>query len=201
MANLTLSELPLITQIRANDLIYDVQEGVSSQLGLSSLFHNIPVDISLQSGFSLLSAGSELTTLYDGRYYPYNDARVREEQGSTTFPGGAVLSSFGNTTVALSGAHGAINIFIPLEGQGCPLENFEITFIQSGQARLELVAQDPATTFFGTGSGLKGPNTTESLQHGSLSSHKTSGIFSSLKLTKLPSTQGTNRWIALTANG
>ena len=202
MANLQLTELPKIVNTRANDLLYDVQGGVSTVLSLSTLFTDIPVDISLGTGNSIISGGSEITETYNSTYAPINDARVREEIGQTTFPGSNALSGFGNTTVAISGASGAITVQIPIEGNGCPLENFEMTFIQTGPARLEFVPDDPTlTTLFGTGSGLKGPNTPFSLESGSLSSHKTPGIFSSMKLVKLPSSQGSNRWLALTATG
>ena len=205
MANLQLTELPAVELTRQQDLLYTVQGVESRQIALSTFFTDIPSSISLRSGFSLLSGGSEITTLYDARYAFKSSIRKREAIGDQSFPPtGVALSGFGNFVVLLSGSK-AITVNVPKINEGSPADNWEIEIIQTGPAPIYITRQNDGlestrTTFFGTGSGIK-PGVGSSAT-GALSVHQTPGRFGSIRLIKLETVDSdSNRWLALTANG
>ena len=205
MANLQLTELPRIENTHPQDLLYQVQFNESKQIALSSFFINIPSSISIQTGYSITSAGQEITNLYDERYAFRSSIRKVERIGDQSFPTpGVPLSGFGNFVVLLSGSK-AITVNVPKINEGSPADNWEIEIVQTGPAPVYITRssdglESTKTTFFGTGSGIKpGAGSAET---GSLSVHQTPGQFGSIRLVKLETIDSDeNRWLALTANG
>jgi len=165
MSNFKLTDLNIITQTTANDLLYIVQEDASSSITVKSLVSNIPTNVSVIGnvdvilGGQYLSGGIALPERLGVYFAPKNTIQYQEiniwNSGLVFIP-----TIYGNYTVALSSDGG--NITVPIAPNSL-INGFAIKIIQTGTSKVVLSA-GPGVTIDSSNSSLSSASQYKSIE-------------------------------------